>query len=37
MLSQDDRRLIAALHGGFPLTDRPFADMPFSWAAARTC
>lgn len=27
MLSQDDRRLIAALHGGFPLTDRPFADM----------
>lgn len=27
MLSLDDRRLIAALHGGFPVSDRPFADM----------
>ncbi len=27
MLSQDDRRLIAMLHGGFPLSDRPFADL----------
>lgn len=27
MLSQDDRRLVALLHGGFPLSDRPFADL----------
>ncbi|GAA6142008.1 Lrp/AsnC family transcriptional regulator [Hydrogenophaga sp. 5NK40-0174] len=27
MLSQDDRRLIAMLHGGFPLSDRPFAEL----------
>lgn len=27
MLSLDDRRLIAALHGGFPLTDQPYADL----------
>lgn len=27
MLSPDDARLVAFLHGGFPLTDRPFADV----------
>lgn len=27
MLSQDDRRLVALLHGGFPLSDRPFAEL----------
>ena len=27
MPSLDDLRLIARLHGGFPLTDRPFADV----------
>lgn len=27
MLSLDDRRLIAALHGGFALSDRPYADV----------
>ena len=27
MLSSEDTRLIALLHGGFPLTDRPFADV----------
>lgn len=27
MLSPDDARLIGFLHGGFPLTDRPFADV----------
>lgn len=27
MLSPDDARLVAHLHGGFPLTDRPFADV----------
>lgn len=30
MLSADDLALVAALHGGFPLSDRPYAD-----AAAR--
>lgn len=27
MLTPDDARLVAFLHGGFPLTDRPFADV----------
>ncbi|ACB33714.1 putative transcriptional regulator, AsnC family [Leptothrix cholodnii SP-6] len=27
MLSLDDLRLMSRLHGGFPLTDRPFADV----------
>lgn len=27
MLSPDDARLVAFLHGGFPLSDRPFADV----------
>ena len=27
MLSQDDARLVSFLHGGFPLSDRPFADV----------
>ena len=27
MLSPDDLRLIAHLHGGFPLSDRPFAEV----------
>jgi DNA-binding Lrp family transcriptional regulator len=27
MLSPDDARLVAFLHGGFPLTDRPFDDV----------
>jgi len=27
MLSPDDVRLLTLLHGGFPLTDRPFADV----------
>ena len=27
MLSPEDARLVAYLHGGFPLTDRPFADV----------
>lgn len=27
MLSPDDARLVAYLHGGFPLSDRPFADV----------
>lgn len=27
MLSPDDARLVSHLHGGFPLTDRPFADV----------
>jgi siroheme decarboxylase len=27
MLSPDDARLVSFLHGGFPLTDRPFADV----------
>lgn len=27
MLSPDDARLVAFLHGGFPLTDRPFAEV----------
>jgi DNA-binding Lrp family transcriptional regulator len=27
MLSFDDARLISRLHGGLPLTDRPFADV----------
>ena len=27
MLSLDDLRLMTRLHGGFPLTDRPFADV----------
>ncbi len=27
MLSLDDARLVAFLHGGFPLSDRPFADV----------
>ena len=26
MLSMDDRALIAALHGGFPLSERPYAE-----------
>ncbi len=27
MLSPDDARLVGFLHGGFPLSDRPFADV----------
>jgi len=27
MLSPDDARLVSFLHGGFPLSDRPFADV----------
>jgi DNA-binding Lrp family transcriptional regulator len=27
MLSPDDLRILARLHGGLPLTDRPFADV----------
>ncbi|OGB17815.1 MAG: protein nirG [Burkholderiales bacterium RIFCSPLOWO2_12_67_14] len=27
MLSLDDARLVGFLHGGFPLSDRPFADV----------
>jgi DNA-binding Lrp family transcriptional regulator len=27
MLSPDDTRLVSFLHGGFPLSDRPFADV----------
>ena len=27
MLSADDLALVAALHGGFPLSDRPYAEM----------
>lgn len=27
MLSLDDARLVSFLHGGFPLSDRPFADV----------
>ena len=27
MLSLDDVRLMTRLHGGLPLTDRPFADV----------
>ena len=27
MLSTDDARLVSFLHGGFPLSDRPFADV----------
>lgn len=27
MLSPDDARLVSFLHGGFPLTDRPFSDV----------
>jgi hypothetical protein len=32
-LCPDDLRLIARLHGGFPLSDRPFADLAaeFGW------
>lgn len=26
MLSLEERRILAALHGGFPITDRPYAD-----------
>ena len=27
MLSPDDARLVSFLHGGFPLSDRPFAEV----------
>ncbi|MGP1628509.1 MAG: Lrp/AsnC family transcriptional regulator [Giesbergeria sp.] len=34
MLSPDDARLLTRLHGGFPLTDEPFAEVAaeFGWS-----
>ncbi len=34
MLSSEDLRLVSHLHGGFPLSDRPFADVALAlgWA-----
>jgi hypothetical protein len=36
MLNPDDLRLVAHLHGGFPLSERPSPTWRPSWAGPRT-